>query len=147
MCFRKIPFSQVTQIAGVQAITEHLASETNIHLIDLEIRCGVQRTALMQALVERHEKPLQPLKITAIGFRGRKELEETGKRLANFSESLNLPVSFNAVLVTDMVEIKERHFEINDNEAVAVYAPYEARVLGKLDEHANEKETTHDDSD
>ncbi|KAI9119499.1 hypothetical protein K1719_009375 [Acacia pycnantha] len=45
-----------------------------------------------------------------------------------------------------LVEIKERHFEINDDEVVAVYATYEARVLGKLDEHANEKETTHDDS-
>ncbi|XP_054801601.1 DELLA protein 1-like [Prosopis cineraria] len=123
-CFQKTPFRQVMQITSIQAITEHLASGTKIHVIDLEIRCGVQWTALMQALVGRRERPLQLLKITAIGFRGRIELGETSECLANFAESLNLPFSFKAVFVTDMIEIKEQHIEVDDDEAVAVYAPY-----------------------
>ncbi|XP_028781864.1 DELLA protein RGL1-like [Neltuma alba] len=122
-CFRKIPFCQAMQIAGVQAMIEHLASGTKIHLIDLEIRWGVQWTALMQALAERRQRPLQLLTITAIGFEGRNELEETGECLADFAGSLNLPFSFKVVFVTDMIEIREEQFEINDDEAVAVYAP------------------------
>lgn len=77
------------KIAGIQAIAEHLASETKIHLIDLEIRCGVQWTALMPALAERPERPLQLLKITAIGVRSRSQLEER-REFSQFCRVLKL---------------------------------------------------------
>jgi len=48
----------------------------------------------MQALAERHDCPIELLKITAVGSTG---IEETGKRLANVAESLNLPFLFKPV--------------------------------------------------
>ncbi|RDX65281.1 DELLA protein GAI1, partial [Mucuna pruriens] len=129
-CHLKIPFNQVMQLTGIQAIVEHVASETKIHLIDLEIRSGVQCTALMQALIERQDCIVQLLKITAIGLNTYKTMmEETGKRLASFAESLNLPFSYKAVFVADIAEIREDRFEIGEDEAVAVYSPYFLRCM------------------
>ncbi|KAK7278174.1 hypothetical protein RJT34_23199 [Clitoria ternatea] len=130
ICHQKIPFNQVMQFAGVQAIVEHVASHTKIHIINLDIGCGVLCTGLMQALAERQEnKPVKLLKITAIGVPGKTELEETGKRLISFAESLNLPFLYKVVFVTDMIEIKVEQFELEDNEAVAVYSPYVLRTM------------------
>ncbi|KAF7804927.1 DELLA protein RGL1-like [Senna tora] len=129
MYHKKIPFHQMMQFTGIQAIVENVVSETKIHVIDLAIACGMQWTALMQTLAERRERPIQLLKITAIGFRGKDKLEETGENLVCFAESLNLPFWYKAVFVTDMMEMKEDRFEIDDDEVVAVYAPYVLRTM------------------
>ncbi|KAJ1412559.1 hypothetical protein SESBI_20286 [Sesbania bispinosa] len=130
LCHKKIPFNQVMQFTGIQTIVEHVASETKIHMIDLDIRSGVQCTALMQALAERQSCKVEFLKVTAIGFNACKtNIEETGKRLVSFAESLDLPFSYKAVLVRDMAEIKEDQFEIEEDEAVAVYSPYFLRTM------------------
>ncbi|KAK7269604.1 hypothetical protein RIF29_22337 [Crotalaria pallida] len=128
-CHQKIPFNQVMQFAGVQAIVEHVASKTKVHLIDLDIGFGVLATALMQALAERHERPVELLKITAIGLIGKNNLQETGKRLVSFAESLKLPFSYKTVCVTDIMELKEEQFKIDDDEAVAIHAPYILRTM------------------
>ncbi|KAK7284575.1 hypothetical protein RJT34_19323 [Clitoria ternatea] len=131
ICHQKIPFNQVMQFTGIQAIVEHVASETKIHLIDLGLKFGVHCIALMQALVERQDNcTVEIFKITAIGLNTCKAtIEETGKRLTNFAESLSLPFSYDAVFVTDIAEISEYHFEIGEDEAVAVYSPYFLRSL------------------
>ncbi|TKY52453.1 DELLA protein RGL2 [Spatholobus suberectus] len=129
MCHQKIPFNQVMQFAGAQAIVEHVASQTKIHLINLDIGCGAQCTALMQALAERQERQVELLKITAIGLQGKTELEETGKRLVSFAKSLNLPFLYKVVFVTSIIEIKVEQFDIEHNEAVAVYSPYMLRTM------------------
>ncbi|CAJ1969824.1 unnamed protein product [Sphenostylis stenocarpa] len=101
-CHKKIPFNQVMQLAGVQSIVEHVAFQTRIHLINLDIGCGVQCTTLMQALAERDERQVELLKITAIGLQ---------------------------VFVTSITKIKVEQFGIEDNEAVAVYFPYMLRTM------------------
>lgn len=128
-CHQKIPFNQMMQFSGVQAIVENVASKTKIHLINLDIGCGVQCMALMQALAERQEEQVEILKITAIGLQGKTEPEKTGKRLVSFAESLNLPFLYKVVFVTSIIEIKVEQFDIEDNEAVAVYSPYMLRTM------------------
>jgi len=128
-CHQKIPFNQVMQFAGVQAIVEHVASQTKIHLIHLNIGCGVMGTCFMQALVDRKEKPVEILKITAIGFSNKAKLEEIGKSLTSFAESLNLPFLYNIVFVEDAMEIKLDQFEIEYDEAVAIYSPCLLRTM------------------
>ncbi|PNY08409.1 della protein gai1-like protein [Trifolium pratense] len=69
-------------------------------------------------------------RVTAIGVNSCKDkIEETGKNLASFAVSLNLPFLFKAILVEDMLEIKEDDFQIEEDEAVAVYSPYFLRTL------------------
>nr|XP_027124248.1 scarecrow-like protein 23 [Coffea arabica] len=84
-CHQAIPFTQVTQFAAMQAVIDNVKSATKIHLVDLHIRSGVQWTVLMQALVERDDRPA--LRITAVGTMNKQRMEETGKRLISFAQS------------------------------------------------------------
>lgn len=95
-----------------------------VHIIDLEIRNGMQFTVLMQALAARHDYPLEHLKITSIGTKSKPTIEETGKRLMSFAQSLNLPFSFNVVNVADMLDLNEDLFELDTEEKVTVYSAY-----------------------
>ncbi|KAK4282567.1 hypothetical protein QN277_013928 [Acacia crassicarpa] len=128
-CHQKIPFNQVMQFTGVQALVEHIAYDTKIHVIDLDIRHGIRWTCLMQALVERNERKVELLKITAIGTAGQPDIEETVKRLKSFAKSLNLPFACKQVYVGDITEITEQQLEIEDDETVAVYSAYGLRNM------------------
>ncbi|PIN15605.1 hypothetical protein CDL12_11749 [Handroanthus impetiginosus] len=114
-----LPFSQVMQFAGIQSIIENVKTAQKIHLIDLQIRSGIQWTALMQGLAECK---IQHLKITAVGTVDQRYMEETGTRLLNFANSLNLPFSFKVVYVTDMREFEESLLDIEADDTVAVYS-------------------------
>lgn len=121
-CHREIPFNQAFQFAAVQAVVENVKTTRKIHVIDLHIRSGIQWTILMQALVERHDNPV--LKISALEFEAsnKQHLEDTGKRLQSFAESMNIPFSFSIVSVSDM-------FKKEPDEVVAVYSPLILRTM------------------
>ncbi|KAI3460751.1 hypothetical protein Pfo_017414 [Paulownia fortunei] len=116
---QELPFAQVMQFAGIQAIIENVKTAGKIHLIDLQIRSGIQWTGLMQGL---SECPIQSLKITAVGTADQRHIEETGKRLLSFAQSLNLPFSFKVVYLTDMRAFKEDLLNIEADEIVVVYS-------------------------
>ncbi|XP_017977950.1 PREDICTED: DELLA protein RGL1 [Theobroma cacao] len=124
-----IPFVQVMQFTGIQAIIENVASASKIHVIDLQIRSGVQWTGLMQALAEREQRRVELLKITAVELVGNQKIEESGKRLESVAASLNLPFSFRVTYVDDMKDIKEELFKIGSDESLAVYCPLVLRTL------------------
>ncbi|XWS08499.1 hypothetical protein CRYUN_Cryun40dG0007700 [Craigia yunnanensis] len=121
-CHRELPFSQIIQFAGIQAIVENVAEAKRIHIIDLAIRDGVQWTVLMQALASRYECPLELLKITAVVTDEKHLIEGIGKRLLSFAQSLDLPFTFKIVMVSDMLDLKEDLFELDAEETIAVYA-------------------------
>ncbi|XP_073135871.1 DELLA protein RGL1-like [Henckelia pumila] len=120
----KLPLSQVTKFAGIQAILDHVAEAGKIHIIDFEIRTGLQFTILMQALAVRREHPLELLKVTAVGTRSKKTLDEANRRLTSFADSLNLKFSFNVVMVADILDLDPTRFELEADEKVAVFAAY-----------------------
>ncbi|KAJ7533840.1 hypothetical protein O6H91_13G067100 [Diphasiastrum complanatum] len=89
------PFVRFAHLTANQAILEALENEDMAHIVDLDIKQGVQWPPLMQALAERTRGPPR-LRISGIGA-SMDELEQTGMRLAEFARSLNLPFEFNAV--------------------------------------------------
>ncbi|XP_074342812.1 DELLA protein RGL2-like [Apium graveolens] len=121
---KKVPFSQVSQFAGVQAVIEHVGGADKVHIIDFVIMNGGSCILIMQALAARDGKPIEHLRITAIGTKSRERIEETGKRLMNFAESVKLPFSFNAVMVADMLDLNENLFDLNAEEVVVVQSSY-----------------------
>ncbi|KAK2990250.1 hypothetical protein RJ640_014702 [Escallonia rubra] len=132
---QKVPFSQVCQFVGIQAIIENIAEAKRVHVIDLAIRSGMQFSVLMQALAARREYPLEHLKITAVGTKSEAKIEEAGKRLVSFAQSLNLPFSFKVVMVADMLDLTEDLFELDDEEDVAVYSPFLlSNMIGRQDQ-------------
>lgn len=128
-CHTEIPFSQVMQFAGVQAIIENVKGATKIHLVDFNIRTGIQCTGLMQALAEQCDRPIELLKITAIGHQEKEKIEETGKRLQNFANSLNLPFSFDIVFMSDMKDLRAESVNVKADETVAVYCNTVLRTM------------------
>ncbi|OAY56117.1 DELLA protein RGL1 [Manihot esculenta] len=127
--YQEVPFSQVAHFAGTQAVLENVAEAKRIHVIDLGIRIGVQWTGLMQALVSQSDFSLELLKITAIGTTLKQVIEDTGKRLTSFADSIGLPFSFKIVMVSDILELKEDLFELDADETVVVYCEYLLRSL------------------
>ncbi|CAN0922517.1 DELLA protein RGL2 [Linum grandiflorum] len=123
--YAKIPFYQVGQLAGVQAIVESVEKSKRIHIVDLNIRNGMQWAALMQALVTRSRRALVILKITAIVMTTCENLvNETGERLKELANSMNIPFSFKAVIVPNMLEIHEKQFDLDPREAVVIFSEY-----------------------
>ncbi|RDX74758.1 DELLA protein RGL2, partial [Mucuna pruriens] len=128
--YEELPFCQIALFTLIQAIIEDVAEAKKIHVIDLEIRKGGQWTILMQALESRHECPIELLKITAIesGTSSRHIVEDTGKRLKDFAQGLNIPFSFNIVMVSDLLHLSEDLFEIDPEEEIVVYSQYALRT-------------------
>lgn len=120
----KLPLSQITKFAGIQAILDHVAEAGKIHVIDFETRTGLHFTILMQALAVQCEHPLELLKVTAVGTRSNKTLEEANRRLTSFADSLNLKFSFNVVMVADILDLDPTMFELDADEKVAIFAAY-----------------------
>lgn len=119
---QKLPFGQIAQFAGVQAILEQVSGCRKVHLIDLQIRSGVQWTALMQGLADSDRRTLQRLRITAVGTADQAYMEETGKRLQSFAHTMNLPLSYKVVYLQGMDAFHEDLLSIESDETVAVYS-------------------------
>uniref|UniRef100_A0A7C8ZB64 Uncharacterized protein n=1 Tax=Opuntia streptacantha TaxID=393608 RepID=A0A7C8ZB64_OPUST len=89
------PFVKFSHFTANQAIYEALDGEDRVHVIDLDIMQGLQWPGLFHILASRTKKPLS---VRVTGFGPCSELlSQTGKRLAEFAESLGLPFEFNPV--------------------------------------------------
>nr|GMD22041.1 DELLA protein RGL1-like [Ipomoea batatas] len=125
-----LPFGQVIQFAGIQAIIERVKNARKIHLVDINIRSGIQWTILMQALAEQQgSSPIERIRLTAIGVAEREKMEECGKRLQSFANSLNLPFHFDSVFLSDLKDFKEDLVQVEDEEIVAVLASTVLRTM------------------
>ncbi|XP_074352516.1 DELLA protein RGL2-like [Apium graveolens] len=118
-----IPFSQVMQFASIQTILENVAGAKKIHLIDLQLRNGVQWTPFIRALSERKAIPVQLLKITAFQTTDKEKAEKIGKRLQSYAKSMNISLIFKVVSVVNMKDLKVGLFNTRPGEAVVVYSP------------------------
>lgn len=121
---QELPFSQLVQFAGVQAIIENVAEARKIHVIDFGIRNGMHWPVLMQALASRSDCPLELLKITSVGTISKHLMEDTGKRLSSFAQTMNIPFSFKTVMVSDMADLTKDLFDLDPDEVVAVHSKF-----------------------
>ncbi|KAL8234754.1 hypothetical protein R6Q59_020854 [Mikania micrantha] len=128
-CHQTLPFNQILQFCGIQAVLDQVGTSSKVHLIDIHIRSGVQWTAMMQALAERRSK-IRLLKITAFATSSDVlKVGETGKRLQSFAKTLRLPFFFKTLVLSDITEVKEEQFGVQDGEAVAVYCHIILRTM------------------
>ncbi|XP_042056486.1 DELLA protein RGL2-like [Salvia splendens] len=126
--FEKLPFSQITQFAAVQSMVECISGYRKVHVVDLELRCGVHQTVLMQALAAARACTVH-FKITAIAIEASTVIEEAGVRLRAIATSLNVDFSFNVLTLEDVFNLQISVFDLDDDEAVIVHS---AHALEKL---------------
>ncbi|KAK9158809.1 hypothetical protein Scep_005383 [Stephania cephalantha] len=95
------PFKKLSNFFASQTIMNMAENATRLHIIDFGVLYGFQWPCLIQRLSARPGGP-PSLKITGIdfpqpGFRPAERVEETGRRLANYAESFNVPFEYNAI--------------------------------------------------
>lgn len=126
---QKMPLHQVSLFAGIQEVVDHVSSCKKVHIIDLEMRCGMQQVILMQALAALPESPLKHLKITAVAVDSNPMIEEAGVRLRSFAKSLSLSFSFQVIKLEDLLNFQLKLSHRDPNEKTAVYASHALKCM------------------
>ncbi|XP_029116113.1 protein DWARF AND LOW-TILLERING [Elaeis guineensis] len=88
-----------------------------VHIIDFDIKQGLQWPSLFQSLACRANPPSH-VRITGIG-ESRQDLHDTGARLARFAEAFNLPFEFHAV-VDRLEDVRLWMLHVKREDCVAV---------------------------
>nr|POF06815.1 scarecrow-like protein 9 [Quercus suber] len=99
--YTTFPFFKVFDFFSSKTIMNLVENETRLHIDDFGILYGFQWPSLIQQLSARPGGPPK-LRITGIdfaepGFRPAQRVEETGRRLANYAETFNVPFEFNGI--------------------------------------------------
>ncbi|WCJ23339.1 hypothetical protein M5689_005371 [Euphorbia peplus] len=122
-CCLQLPYIQISRFAAIEAVLDSLASAKKVHFIDLVISSGTHCPVLLQALANRQERPVEFLKITAVGTPETKQkLEEIGKCLTCLAATLNLPFLFCIAVVLDIKDLEKEKLQLSDDEVVAVFS-------------------------
>ncbi|XP_010037828.2 scarecrow-like protein 9 [Eucalyptus grandis] len=125
------PFQRTSNFVSNKTILDTVADKMSIHVIDFGILYGFQWPTLIQHL-SRRPCPTK-LRITGIdlpqpGFRPAERVEETGRRLANYAESFNVPFEYNAI-ATRWELIKLEELKIDRDEVTIVNCMYRFKNL------------------
>ncbi|XP_060212870.1 scarecrow-like protein 30 [Lycium barbarum] len=129
------PFRTMASFFSNKTIMNLAEKASTVHIIDIGIMYGFQWPGLIQRLSSRSGGPPK-LRITGIdfpnpGFRPAERVEETGRRLANYAESFNVPFEFNAI-AQKWETVKLEDLKINKGEVLVVNCLYRFKNL--LDE-------------
>ncbi|GAA0152683.1 hypothetical protein LIER_11101 [Lithospermum erythrorhizon] len=95
------PFRKISVLASNKTAMLKAHNATRVHVIDFGILYGFQWPTFMQRLAGRDGGPPK-LRITGIefpqpGFRPAERIEETGRRLADYAKTFNVPFEYNAI--------------------------------------------------
>lgn len=134
----KLPFNQVMQFAGIQAVIDHVSSSRKVHVVDLGLHGGLRHAILMQALASASECSLEHFKITAVATQSNVPFKEAGIRLQNLAKSLNLSFSFHVISLEDILDLHENVLTLDHEETVVVQAAHALRfIIPKLNQLEN----------
>ncbi|XP_019059486.1 PREDICTED: scarecrow-like protein 23 isoform X3 [Tarenaya hassleriana] len=115
------PLIKFSHFTANQVIFEAVEGEDRVHIIDLDVMQGLQWPALFHILASRPRK-LRSVRITGFGSSS-VLLASTGRRLADFAASLDLPFEFNPVegKLGDLTELSLSQLGVRSDESVVVH--------------------------
>ena len=111
------PILKFIHFTSNEILLRAFEGKDRVHIIDFDIKQGLQWPSLFQSLASRTNPPSH-VRITGIG-ESKQELNETGDRLAGFAEALNLPFEFHPV-VDRLEDVRLWMLHVKDKESVAV---------------------------
>ncbi|XP_064985751.1 scarecrow-like protein 9 [Musa acuminata AAA Group] len=126
------PFKRISHFFSNQTILNLADKASKVHIIDFGIYFGFQWPCLIQRLASRDGGPPK-LRITGIdvpqpGFRPTERIEETGRRLADYAKSFNVPFEYQAIASKwETIRVEDLH--IAKDEVVVVNCLYRFRNL------------------
>ncbi|XP_042492430.1 scarecrow-like protein 28 [Macadamia integrifolia] len=111
------PIPKFLHFTSNEILLRAFEGKDTVHIIDFDIKQGLQWPGLFQSLATRPNPPSH-VRITGIG-ESKQELQETGNRLARFAETLNLPFEFHAV-VDRLEDVRLWMLHVKEKESVAI---------------------------
>ncbi|KAG2677376.1 hypothetical protein I3760_12G095400 [Carya illinoinensis] len=111
------PIPKFLHFTSNEILLRAFEGKDRVHIIDFDIKQGLQWPSLFQSLASRTNPPSH-VRITGIG-ESKQELNETGDRLAGFAEALNLPFEFHPV-VDRLEDVRLWMLHVKEQECVAV---------------------------
>ncbi|KAK1374787.1 Scarecrow-like protein 28 [Heracleum sosnowskyi] len=111
------PIPQFIHFTGNEILLRGFEGKDRVHVIDFDIKQGLQWPSFFQSLASRG-KPPSHVRITGIG-ESKQDLIETGERLAGFAEALNLQFEFHPV-VDRLEDVRLWMLHVKEGECVAV---------------------------
>ncbi|XP_057978947.1 scarecrow-like protein 14 [Malania oleifera] len=131
LLFSVCPFWKLTNFFSSKTILHAAEKATRLHIIDFGISYGFQWPSFIEQLSARVGGPPK-LRITGIdlplpGFKATEMIEETGRRLANYAESFNVPFEFNAIAKKwEMVQLDDIKIDRDEVLVVNWMFPYQS---------------------
>lgn len=111
------PIPKFIHFTANEMLLRAFEGKDKVHIIDFDIKQGLQWPGFFQSLASRHNPPSH-VRITGIG-ESKQELIETGERLASFAEAFNLPFEFHPV-VDRLEDVRLWMLHVKEGESVAV---------------------------
>ncbi|KAH9317275.1 hypothetical protein KI387_019044 [Taxus chinensis] len=111
------PIPKFFHFTANEIILKAFEDKDRVHIIDFDVKQGLQWPSLFQSLASR-PRPPSHVRITGIGG-SKEDLQDTGVRLAGFAEALNLPFEFHAV-VDKLEDVRLWMLHVKEKETLAV---------------------------
>ncbi|GMJ00341.1 SCARECROW-LIKE 28 [Hibiscus trionum] len=111
------PIPKFFHFTSNEILLRAFEGKDKVHIIDFDIKQGLQWPSLFQSLASRANPPSH-VRVTGIG-ESKQELNETGDRLSGFAEALNLPFEFHPV-VDRLEDVRLWMLHVKEKETVAV---------------------------
>ena len=132
LLFAVSPFMKVINFFSNKTIAKAAEKSGKLHVIDFGILYGFAWPSLKQRLSSRPGGPPK-IRITGIdlpqpGFQPAEMLEETGRLLANYAKSFNVPFEFNT-LAQKFKTVQIEVLKLDNDEVLAVRSRHRLRNL------------------
>lgn len=129
------PFKKISHFFSNQTILDAVEKATRVHIVDYGIYYGFQWPCFLQCLSSRPGGP-PSVRITGIdlpepGFRPTERIEETGRRLADYCRSFQIPFEFHAI-AAKWETVRVEDLNIDKDEVVIVNCLF--RLKNVIDE-------------
>ncbi|XP_077238991.1 GRAS family transcription factor [Tasmannia lanceolata] len=126
------PFRKVSHFFANMTIANAVENATRLHIIDFGIYYGFQWPCVIQRLSRRPGGPPK-LRITGIdlpqpGFWPWERVEETGRRLADYASSFNVPFEYTAI-AQEWETIRIEDLKLDKDEVLVVNCMYRLKTL------------------
>ncbi|GFZ02148.1 GRAS family transcription factor [Actinidia rufa] len=120
------PIPKFIHFTTNEVLLRAFEGKERVHIIDFDIKQGLQWPSLFQSLASRANPPTH-VRITGVG-ESKQDLIETGDRLAGFAEALNLPFEFHPV-VDRLEDVRLWMLHVKERETVAVNCVFQLHKL------------------
>ncbi|VFR01899.1 unnamed protein product [Cuscuta campestris] len=111
------PIPKFIHFTSNEILLRVFEGKEKVHIIDFDIKQGLQWPGLFQSLASRNNPPSH-IRITGVG-ESKQELLRTSERLSGFAERLNLSFEFHPV-VDSLEDLRLWMLHVKEGESVAV---------------------------